>query len=142
MFEICFSCAYLVSTVVTYILIPVHIRDGNPTTLFFKPIAWLSHNMNVVFIGIEMCLNRLHFNYYHFIFAILFGLSYTLFSWYYYTKVGVFYYFFLDYDRKDSSMMYIAVMSVVSITILRYTMCVSVALYVYYVYVNLYHIIL
>jgi hypothetical protein len=57
--------------------------------------------------GFEIICNRMSFSFWHFAFAILFGLAYTLFSWYWYTQVGVFYYFFLDYAREDSLIMYI-----------------------------------
>lgn len=118
LYEVNFALAYLVSIIVTYVLIGTHIKDGISTDPFFKPIALLTHNANVVFMASEFILNQLHFSRFHFVFAILFGLSYTLFSWYYYTRIGVFYYFFLDYARKDAPYLYILVMSVVSNSIL------------------------
>jgi hypothetical protein len=88
-------------------LIPAHVRDQVPTDTFFRPMAVLTHNANIAFMGFELIFNHMQFSAWHFPFAILFGIVYTLFSWYWYTQIGVFYYFFLDYARPDSVKLYI-----------------------------------
>eukprot|EP01041_Mallomonas_annulata_P001985 gene1985-3862_t len=99
-YEIAFSTAYLVTVVVTFVLIPGGKAKGIPVDVFFKTSALCVHNLNIVFILIESLTNQLHFNFWHFPFVLLFGCAYVLFSWIWYSTKGYLFYFFLDYDRK------------------------------------------
>jgi hypothetical protein len=102
LFEISFPVAYLVSGVVTYVLIPNCARQKSGLDTFFGPIALLMHNANVLFMGIEFTLNKLHFASNHYVFMLFYGLSYVIFSWIWHSRRGYFYYFFLDYHRKGA----------------------------------------
>lgn len=75
----------------------------------------------------ELLVNRLKFHAPHFTYAILFGLAYTVFSWVLYARIKVFYYFFLDYERKDNVIVYLSLASVVrSVT---FTLTISSSLF-------------
>lgn len=106
--------SFLVSIIVTYVLIPDSKKRGDAVNILFKPVALLTHNANVVFMVFELLTNRLQFNAWHFIFAVSFGLVYVVFSWFLYSQIKVFYYFFLDYERKDCIIVYTSLASVVS----------------------------
>lgn len=98
-YEVSFSMAYLVTIIVTFILIPFGKARSMPVDNFFRRLALMMHNLNVMFMATEVALNRLSFDFDHIPFVVLFGCSYIIFSWYWYSKVGVFWYFFLDYER-------------------------------------------
>jgi hypothetical protein len=100
LYEISFATAYLVTFLVTYVLIPGTIRRGvNPTT-FFKFFPLLMHNANALFMMTELLLNDIPFRFSHFPYIVFFGQAYVIFSWHVYRRIGVFYYFFLDYELK------------------------------------------
>lgn len=113
-FEISFPVAYLVSAVVTFILIPFVKKEGLPPTTFFLPMALLMHNANVLFMAWEFIFNELAFSYYHFIFMLFYGIAYVVFSWVWYAYRGIFYYFFLDYQRKYAVIWYIVLLGFIT----------------------------
>lgn len=98
-YEVSFASAYIVTVVVTFLLIPAASKRNMPTHTFFEPIPLLLHNGNVIFMGVETLLNRVPIFPAHLPYGQLYGLAYLLFAWYWYTKIGAFYYFFLDYNR-------------------------------------------
>jgi hypothetical protein len=113
MYEATFASAYIVTMVVTFVLIPAASKRNMPTHTFFDPIPVLLHNANVIFIGIETLMNRAPLFGAHFPYGQLFGLAYVVFAWYWYTKIGAFYYFFLDYNRPYASVWYLGLFALV-----------------------------
>eukprot|EP00474_Spongospora_subterranea_P010026 CRZ10484.1 hypothetical protein [Spongospora subterranea] len=97
-FEAALSLALLVTTVVTFVLIPSSIRVGADPSSFFTLPALLMHNANVVMIVFELLVNKTVVNIAHLPFAILYGIIYVVFSWILAQKTGVFFYFFLNYN--------------------------------------------
>eukprot|EP01126_Amoeba_proteus_P002401 TRINITY_DN10745_c0_g1_i4.p1 TRINITY_DN10745_c0_g1~~TRINITY_DN10745_c0_g1_i4.p1 ORF type:complete len:301 (-),score=24.23 TRINITY_DN10745_c0_g1_i4:144-1046(-) len=104
-FEICFPIALLVSTVVTYVLIPsarnLNVPPGSedPSKTFYTIPALLMHNANTFFMVLEFLFNRLdHFNFMHFPYPLLWGILYVIFAWIVVEKIEVFWYFFLNYN--------------------------------------------
>ncbi|CEO97040.1 unnamed protein product (mitochondrion) [Plasmodiophora brassicae] len=98
LFEIGFALALLVSFVVSYVLIP---SSPDPTNLF----SWASlamHNLNVLFMVVELVLNQVEFHIEHFHFALLFGVVYILFAWVVAQRTGYFFYFFLNPNYKHA----------------------------------------
>eukprot|EP00961_Rhodomonas_salina_P006629 90074-Rhodomonas_salina.1 len=67
--------------------------------MFFSFWALCFHNLNVVFMGLELAVNALPFRRAHAPFAALYGVCYVCFSWVFHHYTGVWYYFFLDYNR-------------------------------------------
>lgn len=113
LYEISFTSAYLVSIVVTYLLIPgLRLKFKGAEDEFFKFFPLLFHNANVILICIESILNYIPFSTWHFPFLILYGLTYVTFSWYWFKKTGVFYYFFLDYEMKAALLWHIGLIVV------------------------------
>ena len=102
LYEVSFSLAFLVTSVVTFILIPFGKSKGLPVDNFFRPLPLMMHNLNVLFVSLDMILNKINFFAMHFPFVVMIGISYVIFSWYWYHKKGIFYYFFLDYNGPRS----------------------------------------
>jgi len=115
-YEISFSMAFLVTIVVTFVLIPFGKAKGAPIDVFFKVPALIMHNMNVIFMVIETITSKLTFHSMHLPYVILFGCSYVVFSWIWYQIKGVFYYFFLDYEREKAVLFHIGLITMVSKT--------------------------
>lgn len=92
-------------------------KRGDAVNILFRPVALLTHNANIVFMVFELLVNRLRFHATHFTFAIIFGLLYIVFSWVLYSRIKLFYYFFLDYNRKDNIIVYTGLATVVSLTL-------------------------
>jgi len=103
LFEISFPVAFLVSSVVTFVLIPFE-RKNNPTTFdgYFLVHNLLMHNANIIFMAIEFFANDLHFTFHHYVYMLMYGLAYIIFSWGWKKYCNILYYFFLDYQRKDA----------------------------------------
>lgn len=112
--EITFALAYLVTVVVTFVLLPGVKRQGLPTNTFFTVVALLMHNANVAFLTADILLSTIVFNLWHLFFAVLFGCAYVLFQWVWYHRLGAFYYFFLDYERPGAIFWYLGLVIGVS----------------------------
>lgn len=97
-FEISFAMSFLVTIVVTFVLIPSGIKKGINNDGMFKFFPLLFHNANVLFMVLELLTNKLKFSLNHYPFVLLYGCSYCIFSWYFFSCRKVFMYFFLDYD--------------------------------------------
>jgi len=110
-FELSFSVAYLVSAVVSFVLIPATVKRGLPLDNFFRPWPLIMHNANVVFIAVEMVLNRLPFTPHHHPFVLLYACSYVLFAWFWFQRKGYFFYFFLDYASTYAVLWYLALLA-------------------------------
>jgi len=96
LFQMMFSYACLVCLVVWLILLPAtYIKFGAHHGLLSFP-AISMHNANVLFMLVEMRLNRLTFVRSHVVFTLYFGCAYVVFSWLWYLKTHLFFYFFID----------------------------------------------
>jgi hypothetical protein len=51
---------------------------------------------------VELIANKIPFNVTHFPFIVFFGQFYVVFSWELFKRIGLFYYFFLDYEGKHA----------------------------------------
>ena len=114
LFEISFTASFLVSTVVTYVLIPgMKSKGAELADPFFQFFPLLFHNVNVILISAEAMLSNISFGFWHFPFIVIYGALYVVFAWYWFHKRGVFYYFFLDYENKYALVWHIGLMIVV-----------------------------
>ena len=72
-----FSVAENIHPVLLFFLI-----DGANTSPMFHWAALVMHNLNLVFMFMELALNGMRFVPWHVGFVILYGSSYVFFSWY------------------------------------------------------------
>jgi hypothetical protein len=116
LYEINFAVALFISVVVTYVLIPGQRAKGLPVERMFTIIPLTMHNANVIFMAIEMFLNKLPFVAMHACFIILYAISYVVFSWFWMKfGHGIFYYFFLDYDKPYALAWHVALLIALSL---------------------------
>jgi hypothetical protein len=100
LYEVTFSVSYFISVVVTYILIPTQRAKGLPVDRMFEPLPLIMHNANIIFMMIDAILNKIPFVAIHATFAVLYAIAYVVFSWFWMRfGHGIFYYFFLDFDK-------------------------------------------
>lgn len=100
---------------VTFVLIPFAKKAHLPTDNFYILVPLLMHNANILFMAIELVVNRVPFAAWHFPFILLYGTSYAVFSWVWNHYNGYYFYFFLDYTRPGAIFWYIALMVIVAI---------------------------
>lgn len=115
LFEVCFPIAFLVSSIVTFVLIP-HAKKANlPTDNFYVIIPLIMHNANILFMALEIIANQIPFSVWHFPFLWIYGIAYCVFSWIWNHYHGYYFYFFLDYTRPGAIVWYIALLSIVGL---------------------------
>ena len=118
-FEIAFGTSYLVTTVVTFVLVPVQRKNGNAATAFSNFYPLLLHNANVLIMAVEFVLNKIPFAFAHFPFIVFFGQLYVLFAGWLHSRIGVFYYFFLDYEAPYAAFLQLGLLFLVSPSTLK-----------------------
>lgn len=72
-----FSVAKIIHSVHLTVL-----TDGSENSAMFQWSALVMHNLNLLFMLIELALNGMRFVHWHVGFVILYGSSYVFFSWY------------------------------------------------------------
>ncbi|CAJ1404748.1 unnamed protein product [Effrenium voratum] len=103
-FDIAFGMAWLVFWAVWLFLLPFSWLSGHKEALaeLLSPLPFYLHNANVVLVTLELVLSQWTVNIEHSIFPVYFAFTYLYFNWWLYSKIGVWIYFFLDYDRPSS----------------------------------------
>ena len=91
LFEIAFSMSYLVTLVVTFVLIPGTIKSNMPVDIFYDFFPLLFHNLNVIVMCMEMLINNITFTLSHIPYIILYGLTYIIFAWVYFHFTGIYF---------------------------------------------------
>jgi len=94
LYGISLTSSLLVTVIVTFVLVPESLKTRSPAILNWKSLV--IHNCNVFFMATELLFNDLPLNFNHFPFAILYCLSYAVFSWWWLRRTGMIYYPFLD----------------------------------------------
>jgi hypothetical protein len=95
-YEVSFVCAFLVTSIVTFVLIPGKLASGDDAKFFFHWRPVVMHNVNVLIASTELLLNGMTLQWSHFPAALLWGAYYVIFSWFWLRHSGVVYYPFLD----------------------------------------------
>eukprot|EP00933_Yihiella_yeosuensis_P070976 TRINITY_DN79149_c0_g1_i1.p1 TRINITY_DN79149_c0_g1~~TRINITY_DN79149_c0_g1_i1.p1 ORF type:complete len:287 (+),score=11.39 TRINITY_DN79149_c0_g1_i1:43-903(+) len=108
LFQVKFSCAYLVFLVTWFVLIPAAYWGTGTDMGLLSTIPFCMHNMNVIFMTLEMYMNRLRFVHSHALFILFFGASYIIFSWGWFFYSGFFWYFFIDWSSPWTIIWYTA----------------------------------
>lgn len=127
MYELSVTMSFMVSSLVTFALIPQAKKKGLPIDNYYRPLTLLMHNLNVLFMTIELGINSFRFCWTHIFVTTIWGFLYILFAWWWYKKMGVFFYFFLDYHNKVAVLFHLGLLSLMSC---YFSMCAFVANYV------------
>ncbi|KAI8895145.1 hypothetical protein BC833DRAFT_623298 [Globomyces pollinis-pini] len=115
LFEVSFSVAILVTVVVTFVLIPVGIHMKEDVEGLFAPLALIMHNLNVIFMVLELIWNQIKFDLSHLPFVILFGLVYVIAAWFIAYSQGYFFYFFLNFNQPKCILLHLALVLALSL---------------------------
>eukprot|EP00466_Bigelowiella_natans_P020859 jgi/Bigna1/132277/aug1.17_g6985 len=116
LFELSLAMALLVTIVVTFVLVPMSQSRGYPMDFLFKWTVLAMHNLNTLFMLLELVLNRFDIHAYHFPAVLVYGVAYVLFAWANEQwGVGIFYYFFLDYTRPYAILGYLGLFIAVTV---------------------------
>jgi hypothetical protein len=115
LFEVSFPIAFLVSMVVSFVLIPGAKKSHMPVDNFFTPLALIMHNFNIWYMAFEFVANQLPFAGWHVSFVLTYALAYAIFSWFWHYYKGIYYYFFLDYERPGAIGWYVGLLLGVSL---------------------------
>ena len=98
LFDVCVATAVLVTSTVTFVLLPARIArgdaDGLERMLAWRPLCM--HNCNLIFMVSELLFNQLPIVPSHAVFPALFGIQFVLISWWWLRRTGITYYPFLD----------------------------------------------
>ena len=101
------GCAWafslMVTTVVTFVLIPSKAKKGLDLSMFFSTEALLMHNANVLLMAVELLNNGVALDFYHTPFGIAFGVVYVLWHHLYrYRRTHTLLYFFLSWQSPHA----------------------------------------
>lgn len=107
-FELAFSCCVLVFSSVWLVLIPAaHMQpaDMRPAVVsaFYNWFSLAAHNLNLVFMALDLVSNNMEFLHAHFSFILIWGSIYIPFNWAFHAQYGVWFYFFLDHTKQLAS---------------------------------------
>lgn len=97
LFGVAFACSVLVTVVVTFILMPFHRAHrsaGNEHLTQWRSVVY--HNLNSVLMGIEFAVGARTPELAGLPVAFLWGCAYVLFARAWFSRIGMYYYFFLD----------------------------------------------
>lgn len=116
LYEIMFPLAILVSAIITWVLYPQAAKD-RPThqRVLDRQFMWpalVMHNANLVMCVGEAMLGVTPWRFGYASLPLVFGMSYVVFSWIWYSKTGIFYYFFMDWRWRWAPLSYAAVLIV------------------------------
>jgi hypothetical protein len=111
LFEVNYPMSILVTTVVTFVLIPVARRHNDPISHMFRWRSLMTHNGNVLMMQLAMLSAPPPITLAHLPYAVLFGCCYAIFAWYWFWRTRVFYYFFLDYRRPYAIVAYLGLLT-------------------------------
>ena len=126
-YELSVTMSFIVSSLVTFALIPQAKGKGLPIDNYFRPLTLMMHNLNVLFMTIELGINSFQFVMAHIFVPAMWGFTYIFFAWWWYNHTGVFFYFFVDYHHKKSVIMHAGLLTLMSC---YFALCAAVATYI------------
>ena len=107
LFATAYSCAILVTFVVSFYIIDNELNRGNDIDHLFYWYEIVMHNLNVVILGIALIINNMEMDWRYFSLAIIFGIIYVFWARLYVILAGVYIYNFLDPRLKNAPLIHI-----------------------------------
>jgi hypothetical protein len=115
LFDISCPIAFMISLIVSQIIIPNAKKNQLPTDNFFRFNGLMLHNANIWFMTFEFLTNRLSIIGAHWPCILIYGMLYVIFAWIWFAYRGFYYYFFLDYERPNALLWYIGLYAILSV---------------------------
>src|SRR5262249_35031327 len=111
LFEVNYPLSILVTAIVTFVLVPVPHPHTDPMAGMFHWGPLRMHNGIVLMMHFPMLSAPPPVTLAHLPYAVLFGCCYAIFAWYWFWRTRVFYYFFLDYRRPYAVVVYLGLLT-------------------------------
>jgi hypothetical protein len=116
LFASTYSCAILVSSVVTYQIIDDQISRGNDIDHLFYWYEIVMHNFNVIILGIALLINNIDIDWKYFVFPIIFGILYVGWARIYAHFAGVYIYNFLDPRLNGGPILHLILLGIITVS--------------------------
>lgn len=107
-YQVCLTTVFLVDVVLWAVLYPA----GTPTDRLglVKFPSLIEHGLNLVFMGVELSLNRLPVIGAHVCILTLWPCAWCIFQWVYHAKGGEYLYFFMDTSKAIAPLWYLGML--------------------------------
>jgi len=113
LFSTSYTCAILVTCVVSFHIIGDEIRKGHSVGHLFSWYEIVMHNANVGLLGVALLVNSMEVDWRYFAFPIVFGVAYVAWAAIYANFIeGVFVYDFMDYRRSGAPLIYMGLLAI------------------------------
>jgi hypothetical protein len=116
LFATTYSCAILVTCVVSFHIIDNEISKGNNIDHLFYWYEIVMHNLNVVILGTALIINNMEVDWRYFSLPIIFGIIYVFWARIYANLAGVYIYNFLDPRLKGAPFIHFLLLSFLMFT--------------------------
>ena len=115
LFVTSYTCALLVTCVVSFHIIGTEISRGNNIDHLFYWYEIVMHNLNVIILGIAIMINNLDIYWEYVVFPIIFSLIYILWARIYANIAGVYIYNFIDPRLNGAPVIHIVLLLLIII---------------------------
>ena len=116
LFATTYSCAILVTCVVTFHIIDNEITKGNNIDHLFYWYEIVMHNFNVILLAIALVINNIEIDWKYFVFPIIFGIMYVGWARIYAHFAGVYIYNFLDPRLNGGPILHLMLLGIIFIS--------------------------
>jgi hypothetical protein len=106
LFATSYSCAILVTFVVSFHIIDNELARGNNIDHLFYWYEIVMHNLNVIILGAALIINNMEIDWRYFSLPIIFGITYVFWARLYVILAGVYIYNFLDPRLKGAPLIH------------------------------------
>ena len=121
LFATSYTCALLVTCIVSFHIIGAEISRGNNIDHLFYWYEVVMHNLNVIILGIAIMINNLDIYWEYAVFPVLFSLIYILWARIYVNIAGVYIYNFIDPRLNGAPVIHIVLLLII-ITIFTFVL--------------------
>ena len=116
LFATTYSCAILVTCIVTFHMIDNELSKGNNIDHLFYWYEIIMHNFNVIILGVALVINNIELDWKYFVFPIIFGILYVGWARIYAYYAGVYIYNFLDPRLNGGPVLHFMLLGIIFIS--------------------------
>ena len=112
LFSTSYSCAILVTCVISFHIIPKSLESGRGLDRLFTWYEIVMHNVNVALLGFSLLVNEMEVEWAFIAFPAVFGIAYVAWAAIYANFIaGVYIYDFMDYRLNGAPLIYLGLLS-------------------------------
>lgn len=109
LFDVCFTCSFLVATVLWFILYPMYKKAGTEAQVFTFT-SYTQHGINVLVLLIEFAMNQFEIQPVHAAFVVYWPTIYALFAWIVHSENSFWPYPFMEVREPYSPLWYLGLL--------------------------------